>query len=237
MAFQLHLPAFTHDNEILFELRLCSNYKCAERMVDKYSDDKESNVHKKNEEKEDEIVFRRCSQCMAAHYCSRECQIEDWSFHEEYCDAENEPRSTAKIRRTARAYSFPNVLHVIYISLPLYTPLTEPTFIAKYRDVAAACYDGERDGVLYEKTYKLISAKLAEFSKMKNLAVIHLDTFWYIVRRRVARAPIEDVVEKVARVVKKKKKKPAPPAAIAPTATAEWATLVEMSKNIEDELD
>lgn len=223
MAFQLHLPRFTHDNEILFELRLCSNYKCAERMVDAKSDS--------------DVIFHRCSQCMAAHYCSRQCQIEDWSYHEEYCDPENEPRSTAKIRRTARAYSFPSVPHVIYISLPLYSPLDEPTLISKYRDVAAASYDGERDGVLYEKIYKLMSAKLAALSKTKNLAVIHLDAFWYIVRRRIAKTPIEDVVEKAKRVVKKKKKTVAPPAAKAPTATAEWSTLLEMSKNIENELN
>lgn len=31
----------------------------------------------------------RCARCHSAHYCSKKCQIEEWSFHKQYCNTKN----------------------------------------------------------------------------------------------------------------------------------------------------
>ena len=34
---------------------------------------------------EKEIKFKKCGRCQYVRYCSRECQIKDWSSHKHVC--------------------------------------------------------------------------------------------------------------------------------------------------------
>lgn len=37
------------------------------------------------EQEKERVALSVCSRCMVEHYCSRECQVADWSRHERYC--------------------------------------------------------------------------------------------------------------------------------------------------------
>ncbi|KIV78933.1 hypothetical protein PV11_06532 [Exophiala sideris] len=119
----------------------------------------------------DEEPLKRCSKCRSRHYCSQECQRNDWPTHKKECDILAAGGQSGRMRSTFRMAGLPSMrhepavadpdtiyyvktstphIHRVTISGPYY-PLQNifPPLLKKLRD--AGSVEGERtlDDIVY----------------------------------------------------------------------------------------
>ncbi|KAI1630037.1 hypothetical protein EDD37DRAFT_604901 [Exophiala viscosa] len=115
--------------------------------------------------------LKRCSKCRARHYCSQECQRNDWPTHKQECDILAAGGQSGRMRSTFRMMGFPKMgdepaladpdtiyyvktskphIHRVTVSGPYY-PLQNifPPLLRQLRD--AGSVEGERtlDDIVY----------------------------------------------------------------------------------------